>query len=172
MVFHELARLVLRHNRRSEDVEQVARALLAAADRLDTRHAETFLELLRIDAHATALRVILHVEVDEKRDALFEELHRQIQVALDVRAVNDIDDEVELRVHEVIDDNLFLRAARVDAVRAREVDDGNRAILVARVSDFLVDRDAGPVANLLASACEFVENRGLAGIRIAGECDC
>ena len=159
VMLHEVARLVVLHDRRREDVEQVARALLVAADRLDARHAEAFFELLRVDAHAAALRIVLHVEVDEERDALLEELDCEVQVALDVRAVDDVDDEVKLRVHEVIDDDLFLRAARVDAVRAREVDDGNRAILVTRVADFLVDRHAGPVADFLARAREFVEDR-------------
>ena len=123
VLLHLRAHMVLGHDRAREDIEQLLRALAAAADGLNDRHADGLFELLHIDLDAAARRIILHVEVDEQRDALLEELDRQKEVALDVRAVDDVHDEVELVVHEVVDDDLLLRAARVDAVRARQVDD-------------------------------------------------
>ena len=172
MLLHEVARLILRHDRRREYIEEPTRALLAAADRLDDRHAERLLELLRIDPDAAALRVVLHIEIDEQRNPLLEELHGEEEIALDVRAVDDVDDEIKLVVQEEIHDDFLLRTARVDAVRPRQIDDRDRAILVARIADLLVDRDARPVADLLPRARQFVKDCRFTGIRIAGECHC
>ena len=70
VLLHLRAHMVLGHDRAREDVEQFLRALAAAADRLDDRHADGLFELLRIDLDAAARCIVLHVEVDEKRDAL------------------------------------------------------------------------------------------------------
>jgi len=66
----------------------------------------------------------------------------------------------------------FVRADRIEAVRAWEVDDFDRsAIGEDETSGFPLDRDAGVVADLLASTGQRVEQRTLAGIGVAGDRD-
>ena len=84
MLLHHRAHVIVAHDRVREDIEQFLRALVAAADRLDNRHADGIFKLAQIDVHAALLRLVLHVEVDEQRNALLEQLNREEEVTLDV----------------------------------------------------------------------------------------
>ena len=171
MLFNHRTRTVVRHDGRREDFDELFDALLAAADRLHDGHAESLFELLDVDADALSFRLVLHIEVDEQRDALFEELHREEEVALDVRRVDDVDGEIGHRRLEVVDDDLFLRRARVNAVGAGQVDDRDHAILVVDNAHLLVDGDARPVADLLAHARQFIEDGRFTRVRVARQGD-
>ena len=171
VLFNHRTRTVVRHDGRREDFDELLDALLAAANCLHDGHAQSLFELLDIDADALSFRLVLHVEVNEKRDALFEELHREEKVALDIRGVNDIDGEVGHRRLEVVDDDLLLRRARIDAVGAGQVDDCDHAILVVDDAHLLVNSDARPVADLLTHARQFVEYSRFSRVRVARQGD-
>ena len=167
MILDDLTRLILAHNRARKDVEEFLRALFAAAYGRDNRHADRIFEFMNVNMNAAAFRLILHIEVNEKRNAFLEELNRQEEVTLDVRAVNDVHDQVNFVIHQVVDNDLFLRGACVDAVRTRQVDDRNCAVLISRIAYFFIDRDTRPVTDLLTGTCQLVEDRGLTSVRVA-----
>ena len=64
------AGLVFLHHGRGEDVKQRFDAAAASCRRLHDRHAERGAKLFRIHTDAVALRLVLHVEVEEQRDSL------------------------------------------------------------------------------------------------------
>ena len=172
MLLDEVARLVPCHDRTRKDIEQRLCTLAAAPRRLNGGHAERLFELRRVDLDAAPLRIVLHIEINEERNPLLKELYRKEKIALDVRAVHDIQDEIQLRARQVVDDDLFLRRAGVDAVRPRKVDNGNRPPLVMRVTNFLVNRDPRPVSDFLTRTCQCVEYGRFTGIWVSGQCNC
>lgn len=93
-------------------------------------------------------------------------LHGEVEVALDIGGVDDIDDGIRARgENEVAADDLLagIGRQRVDAGQVR--DDGLGMSLDLAV--LAVDRDAGEVAHMLVRARELVEQRGLSAILVA-----
>ena len=139
--------------------------VLGRADRND-RHAQDLLHKVDIDRAAVAGQLIHHVQRDNDRPVRLKKLHRQIQVALDIRRVNDIDDRVRLVVQNKIPrhDLLFgIRRHRIDARQVRY----DRI----RVSDYravlTVDCYAREIAHMLVRARKPVEKRRLSAVLIA-----
>ena len=93
------------------------------------RAAELLGELVRVDLVAVLLDQVGHVEGNDHGQAGLDNLKRQIQVALEVGGVDNLDDNIGLAAHEVIARALLLGAVGGKRVDAREVRDGN--VLVA-----------------------------------------
>ena len=147
-----------------------------AAIRLDRhdRHAEVAFESGDVDFQAEIFRDIHHVESDDDGDAEVEELRRQIQVAFEVRRIDDRDDQVRLVLavaENDVDGQHLVGAAGREAVGAGQIDDVERAPVMPTDSLLRLDGDAGIVADALVHAGELVEQRRLAGVRIADEGD-
>ena len=122
--------------------------------------------LLYVDGAAVGVHLVHHVQCQHHRHAQLEQLQRQVQVALDVRGVHDVDDAVRLLVDDKIArDDLLLRI-RTQRVDARQVDDG-AALLVAHLAHLLVDGHARKVAHVLVGTGEGVEQRRLAAVLVA-----
>ena len=145
-------------------------------DGFHDRHAEFLLEPRAVDPEPAAARKVAHVERDDHRHAEVAQLEGQSQVELQVRRIDDADDELRRRLagqpaeQEVARDRLVERGRR-EAVGAGQVED---AVLAAsRRTDersFLaLDGDARVVGHLLAAAGEPVEQRRLAAVRHADQ---
>ena len=93
------------------------------------RAAELLGELVGVDLVAVLLDQVGHVEGDDHGQAGLDNLKRQVQVALEVGGVDNLDDDIGLAAHEVIARALLLGAVGGKRVDAGEVRDGN--VLVA-----------------------------------------
>lgn len=131
-------------------------------------NAELCLEHVDVDAAAVCHDLIHHVEGDDERHVEFHELQAQIEVALDVRTVDDVDDGVGLLVkHELPRDDFLARVGR-QRVDARKV--GHRRFgMVAYSAVLAVDRHARKVPNVLVRPGQCVEERRLARVLVADE---
>ena len=93
------------------------------------RATELLGELVRVDLIAVLLDQVGHVEGDDYGQAGLDNLKRQVQVALEVGGVDNLDDHIGLAAHEIIARALLLGAVGGKRVDTREVRDGN--VLVA-----------------------------------------
>ena len=91
---------------------------------------------------------IHHVDGHDNRNAQLHQLSGQIQVALQVRAVNDVQDRVRPFVDQVIPGNHFFQGIRGKAVDTRQVRDCD-TVMLFQLSFFLFHGDAGPVSDKL-----------------------
>ena len=141
-------------------------ALALEGGDLHDRAAELTGELLDVDAVAGFLYEIHHVQRDHDGDAELRELGGQIEVALEVRGVHDVQDGVRLLLNEIIPGHdLFQRIGR-EGVDAGQV--GQDDLLVDdQLALLLLHRDAGPVADELVGAGQLVEQGRFAAVRVA-----
>ena len=93
------------------------------------RATELLGELVRVDLIAVLLDQVGHVEGDDYGQAGLDNLKRQVQVALEVGGIDNLDDHIGLAAHEIIARALLLGAVGGKRVDTREVRDGN--VLVA-----------------------------------------
>ena len=110
-------------------LEQLLDALVLKSRNHHDRAAELLGKLVRVDLVAVLLDQIGHVEGDDHGQAGLDDLKRQVQVALEVGGVDNLDDHIGLAAHEVIARALLLGAVGGKRVDAGEVRDGN--VLVA-----------------------------------------
>ena len=114
------------------------------------------------------LHLVHHVEGQHHGHAQLHELHRQVQVALDVRGVHDVDDAARALVQqETARDHLLARVRR-HGVDARQVGD-ERLGMALDAAVLAIHRHAGKVAHVLVRAGQLVEQRGLAAVLVAHE---
>ena len=122
-----------------------------------------------INGTAVGTHLVHHIQCEYHRNVQLEQLHGQIQVALNVGSVRDIDDTIRFLVQDVIaGDNLLLRigAQRIDP---RQVDD--RAIrLSADLPDLLLHRHAREVADMATHPRQGIEKRGFPAVLVSGKC--
>ena len=132
--------------------------------------AQLCAQLLQVDGVAVLAHQIDHVHSHHHRDAQLDQLGGQVEVALDVGAVDDVQDGVGLLLHKVsTGDNFFQRVGgqRVDAGQIL-----NDNVLVTLEFAFLFfHSNAGPVAHILVGAGQVVEQGRFAAVRVAGQCN-
>ena len=124
-----LRHLTLRSSGLLNLLEQLRDALVLKSGDHHDRAAELLGELVRVDLVAVLLDQVGHVEGDDHGQAGLDNLKRQVQVALEVGGVDNLDDNIGLAAHEVIARALLLGAVGGKRVDAGEVRDGN--VLVA-----------------------------------------
>ena len=130
--------------------------------------AELGLEYVDVDAAPTRGDLIHHVECDDERHVKFHELQGRVEIALDVRTIDDVDDGVGLLVeHELARDDFLARIGRerVDARQIRHRDLG----MIAYLAVLAIDRHARKVTDMLVRSGQRVEERRLARILITDE---
>ena len=124
-----LRHLTLRSSGLFDLLEELLDALVLKSRDHHDRAAELLGELVRVDLIAVLLDQVGHVEGNDHGQAGLDDLKRQVQVALEVGGVDNLDDNIGLAAHEVIARALLLGAVGGKRVDAREVRDGN--VLVA-----------------------------------------
>ncbi len=93
---------------RDRDLQQVLHALGLAGHRSDHRHAEQCAEQLSVDRAAHRFGHVHHVQRDDDRHAKLDELRGQVEVALEVRGVHDVNDHVGPLVNDEVARDDFL----------------------------------------------------------------
>ena len=133
---------------------------------LDNRAAKAFTQLLEINFVPVLLDEVHHVYGNQHRKTDFQQLCRQIEVALNVRTVNDVQNDIRLLFYQIGTGNDFLERIRRKGVNTRQIFD-NDILVVQKVSFLLFNRDARPVADVLVGSRQVVEQRRFATVRIA-----
>ena len=124
-----LRHLALRSSGLLDLLEKLLDALVLKSRDHHDRTTELLGELVRVDLVAVLLDQVGHVEGDDHGQAGLDNLKRQVQVALEVGGVDNLDDDIGLAAHEVI-----ARALLLGAIGGKRVDAGevrNRDVLVA-----------------------------------------
>ena len=144
---------------------------LAAQRRyLDDGHVEPARKLVGLDLHTAFLDDVHLVERDDHRDPELHELRRQIQVALQIGRVDDVDDGVGVAARKEVSRDDFLVGIRRKRVDAREVDKLHVPI-ATEGARLLFHGNARPISHILMIARELVEQRRLARVRVSDECN-
>ena len=137
-------------------VHQLADALVAGSANGDNGHAQQALEQVDVYGAAIGGHLVHHVERDDHRTVKLHELQCQVQVALDVGGVNDVDDGVRTLVEDELTAHDLLACVRRQGVNAGQV--GNARLgMVTDGAIFAVDRHAGKVTDVLVGARQLVE---------------
>ena len=169
---HRRHRRVLQKGRQS--LFEVLDALFTGGHQTHDRAAKFLGKGLKVDVDLAVLGDVEHVDRHEHGHAHFDELRGQIQVALKVGGVDDVDDGLRFVREDVVarDALVFARVGRRrNRINTRQVDDFDLFALALKGADELVDRHARPVAHLLMSPREGVEKRRLAAVGIADDAD-
>ena len=132
--------------------------------------AELAGELRRVDLIAVLAHHVHHVDGDDNRDAELGELRGQVQVSLEVRAVDEVQNSVRTLTDQVVSRDDFLQRIGRKGINAGKVRDDNAAVLF-QLAFLLLDRYARPVAYELVGAGERVEQRGFTAVRVARKGD-
>ena len=160
------------------------------------RHAQPLLHRRQVDGVAVAAHLVHHVEGHHHRPPQLQQLKGEIKVSLKVGRVNDVDHHVGLLPDDEVAADDLLHRIGAERIDAGQIDDGHVRILIRHRLPALVrapeaprqaqvgllavmmvqhraglflDRHAGPVAHVLAAACELVEKGGFAAVLIAGQ---
>ena len=158
--------LVLRHMHGV--VDQLGDALVFGRGDRHHRDAEHRLHLVDADRAAVFAHLVHHVEREHHRHVELHELHRQVQVALDVRRVDDVDDPLRVLLENEAPRHELLARIRRHRVDAGQVGD-ERVLVPADHAVLAVDRDAREVADVLVRAGQLVEQRRFAAVLVAGQ---
>ncbi len=149
-------------------IQELVYAASLEGRNLDDGAAEVPAELGDVDGVPVLLDEVHHVEGDCHRHAQVDDLGGEVEVALEVGGVHDVDDDVGMPAHQVVaGDDLFGRIGR-QGIDARQVGDANVFSALAGAL-LLLNGHTGPVANVLAGSGEIVEQCRLAAVRVAGK---
>ena len=132
---------------------------------LDDLAAELTAQLRDVDLVAVLADNVHHVDGDDHGDAKLGQLGGQVEVALEVGAVDDVQDGVRaLRDQVVQGDDLFhgVRGQRVDTGKVHDDD----VVVLLQLAFLLFHGDARPVADELVGAGQRVEQRGFTAVRV------
>ena len=141
---------------------------LAQGGDLNHGAAELLGEGVGIDLVAALLEEVEHVEAEDDRQAALEDLRGEVEVTLEVRRVDEVDDGLRAVLNQVVARDDLLGRVRRKRINAGKVGEGDGLVATPR-GLLLLDRDAGPVADVAVRARQGVEQRGLAAVRVACE---
>ena len=132
------------------------------------RNAENPFHSVDTNGSTITLHLVHHIESQHHRYVELHQLHGQIEVAFDVRGINDIDDPARITFQdEATTDDLFARV-RTEAVNARKIGhDGIRMAFDNAV--FSVDCHTRKVADMLLATRQLIEKSRLSTVLIADE---
>ena len=132
--------------------------------------AELLCEISCVQLIAVLFDHIHHIDGYDNRNAQFNKLGGQVQVAFQVCAVNDIQDRVGTLVNQVIPGYHFFQRIGRKTVDTRQVRDGD-AVMLFQFSFLLFHGDAGPVSDKLVGTRQGVEERCFTTVWIARQGD-
>ena len=135
---------------------------------LDDLAAKLTGKLVQVDLVAVLLDDIHHVDRHDHGDAELGQLRGEVQVALKVRAVDDVENDVRALRDEIRSgDDLFQRVGgqRVDTGKVLNDD----IVMLAQTAFLFFYRDARPVTDILVGTGQSVEQRRFAAVRVARE---
>ena len=147
-------------------VYQLVHALVLGGGDGDDRDAQHGFHL--VDAHraAVAAHFVHHVQRQHHGDIQLHQLHGQVEVALDVGGVHDVDDAGGLFADDELSGNDLLAGIGGHGVDARQVGDLSLRVPLDGTA-LAVHRHARKVADVLVGTGELVEQGSLAAVLVA-----
>ena len=147
---------------------QLIHALILRSGDRHHRHAQHALHGVDVHGAAVSGQLVHHVQRHDHRHVHLQQLHRQIQIALDVGRVHDIDDRLRLCLqHEFARDQLLAGIGR-HGIDPRQIGDGG-VLLTADGAVLAIDGHAREIAHMLVGAGQLVEQCRLAAVLVAHE---
>ena len=141
-------------------------ALVLQGGDLDGLAAQLLGQLVQVDLVAVLADQVDHVDCHDNGDAQLDQLGGQIEVALDVGAIDDIQDGVGLLVDQVAaGDDLFQRVGRQRVDTGQVLD--HDVVVALQLAFLLLNGNAGPVADILVRTGQAVEQGGFTAVRVA-----
>ena len=138
-------------------------------DRHD-RHAQLLRQASELDGAAVGAELIHHIKRHDHGNIQLDKLHTQIEIALDICSVHDIDDAVRVLVEQKIPRDDFFARIGGERIDARQVDD-RYAAPPADLAVLALHRHAREVADMLVGAGQLVKERRLAAVLVARQCE-
>ena len=133
---------------------------------LDDLAAQLLLKHSNIDFVAVLSHQVHHIDSDNHRQTYLNQLCGQIQVTLNVRTVDDVQDDVRFFLYQIVSGYDFLKCVRAQGIDTRKVLDDD--VLISYQTPFLLlYRYARPVTNVLVAACQIVKQCCFAAVRIS-----
>ncbi len=165
-LFREGGRFVLRQ--RDGRLDQFVGAFAFGAHRRHDRTAQQFTEAFWVNLQPLGRRrQIPHVARQHQRNTNLQQLRREIQMALEVRAVQHVDHHIRRFVEQIVPRDNFLDAVGSERIGARQIDHLDGLVVVFALADGRLNRHAGVVANRDALASHRVKERALARVGVA-----
>ena len=147
-------------------VDQLVNAFIFGGGNGDHRHAQQGFHLVDIHRAAVGGHLVHHIQCHHHGHVHLQQLHGQVQVALNVGGIHDIDNALRLFLqHEIAGDDL-LAGIGGHGIDARQI--GNGGIGAALDGAVLaVHRHPGKVAHVAVGAGQLVKERRLAAVLVA-----
>ena len=123
-------------------------------------------QLLCIDLIAVLPHDIHHVDGNDDRNTQLGQLRGQIQIALQIRAINNVEYGVGPLVDQIIARHHFLQRVWRERIDAGQIRNGDIRVLFELAFLFLHGY-AGPVANKLVRSGQRIEQCGLTAVWVA-----
>ena len=137
------------------------------ADRYN-RNAEPLRQRGNVDRAAVSGQLVHHVQRQHHRQAKGQQLQREVEVALQVCGVDNVDNSVRLGLQNEIPRDNLLRGVGAQGVNSRQINHCG-VLLLPNLPGFLVNGDAGKIADVLVGAGELVKQRRFAAVLISGK---
>ena len=161
--------------RRQQRLLERLDAFAAFGHRGHDRHTQLVNELRHVDLNTFRLGDVELIEGNDHRHAQFEHLSRQEEIALEVHGVDDHEHDlwcpaVRIAALEHVERDLLIGRAGRQRVTAWQIEDDDATSVRALERAFdTIDGDAGEVADTLPESGQRIEERRLAGIRVADD---
>ena len=151
------------------DVDRVADQLVHALvfGGGDRNHGDSQHRLHLVDLERTAVAgdLIHHVQGDDHRRFHLQQLHGEVEIALDVGGIDDVDNGFGLLVQDKIPGDQFFTGIGRHGIDSRKI--GNPGVgLAADYAVLAVYRDAGEVPDVLVGAGQLVEQGRFAAVLV------
>ena len=149
-------------------VDELGDALVFRRRDRHNRHAKLLLQSVDVDGATIGVDLVHHVQRHNHRNAQLQELHRQVEVALNVGGVHNVDDAAGLFLQQELPRHNLFAGVRRHGIDSRQVGDEGVGV-TADDAVLAVHCDTREVADVLIGAGELVEKGGLATVLVADE---
>ena len=133
----------------------------------DHRYAQFLGQPVHVDLVPVLFHLVHKIEGNDHRPLQLQQLSSQIEVALNVGGVNDVDDGVGPLSHDKIPGHDLLHGVGGEGVNAGQIHHGDGFPIYLRPALLLLHRHAGPVAHILVGAGKGIKEGGLAAVGVA-----
>ena len=149
-------------------LHELVDALVGSRRNADHGDAEDALHFVDADGAAVAAHLVHHIERQHHRHVKLHQLQRQVQVALDVGRIDNVDKPPRGRVEYEFTGHYLLGRVGRKRIDAGQVGDGGLGV-AADDSVLAVHGHAREIAYVLVGSGQDVEERGLAAVLLAGK---
>jgi len=135
------------------------------------RHSHHPSQTVVVEFGAACFQLVVHVERDDHARVQVDEFGSEVEVAFQIRSHDGVDNYVRRMFRQVAAYVKLFGRISGECVGARQVGDFEAVAFVVIVPPLGVHRDAAVIADVFVASRNSVEQRGLAAVRVAHQCD-